>query len=113
MARHAVVYLLDAFANGGIGLGELKELTFTQLCDATPLSIGSRRSCGSTCPRPGAAGRHGCCAWVISLLALAPSPFGKGAEPQGFAGQPTVPGPLLPPVPNLLAIARHTCHVSG
>src|SRR5262245_25049035 len=33
MARHAVVYLLDAFANGGIGLGERKELTFTQLCD--------------------------------------------------------------------------------
>src|SRR5262245_66668702 len=33
MARHALVDLLDALTNGGIELGERKELTFTELCD--------------------------------------------------------------------------------
>src|SRR6516164_6447229 len=33
MARDAVVDLLDAVANGGIGLGERKERTFTELSD--------------------------------------------------------------------------------
>src|SRR6516164_2528518 len=59
MARDAVVDLLDAVANGGIGLGERKERTFTELSDDpsqrdlySNLHLGFTQSVFSPAARP-------------------------------------------------------------